>query len=37
VPVRDFTGPTRRAHGHMTDRTGQEGLYQLENRRSGGK
>jgi len=31
-----FTGPARRAHGHMTDRTGREGRNQLENRRSGG-
>jgi hypothetical protein len=36
VPVRGFTCPARRAHGHMTDRTGREGRYQLENTRSDG-
>ena len=36
VPVRVFTHPAQRAHGHMTDRTGREGRYQPESRRSGG-
>jgi len=36
VPVRGFTRPARGAHGRMTDRTGREGQYQLESRRSGG-
>jgi hypothetical protein len=36
VPVRGFTCPARRAHGHMADRTRREGWYRLENSRSGG-
>ena len=35
VPVRASPGRRPRAHGHMTDRTGHAGQYQLENRRSG--
>ena len=36
VPVRGFTHPPWRMHGHMADRTGCEGRYRLQNCRSGG-